>query len=176
MKNYNEYIKLLESTKVKYYEPILPKGSKKEFIDILIKDFEKQLKNDPKFAMYIHDKPVTDVEEIRKFFNSDDINNITHEVIHIKQQEKYPKMFGYLLKQAQKDWDELEKNNNITKNMRGYLSNPPEIMAYAFSYIYITKKKIGEDMYGKIDDIYKQIGGEVYDVFKKYVDFYEQNI
>jgi len=156
--------------RVKIYEPLLSIVDKDVMVNAIVKMTIKQ------GGFYVDDKLVKDEEEIIKDLETSNMNDLTHEYIHSLQEEKYPEMFGLILKQTSEDWDKLEKDGTITKNMKAYLSNPPEIMCYAFSYVYKKKKNVGEKIYGEINKSYEKIGGEIYVLFLKYVDFYEKNI
>jgi hypothetical protein len=159
--------KLFENTKkLKYYEPILPKKTKKQMVDELSDGIFKD-------GIWEYDKLISKKKDIKKSLMKSNMNGTIHEYIHQVQMKKYPDMFGYELKISKKDWDNLEKNK-VTKHMRDYLSNPPEIMAYAFSYSYDKIKKNKEHI--NFLDYYEQIGGEINDLFLKYVDFYINNI
>jgi hypothetical protein len=96
-------------------------------------------------------------------------------------------MFGYELKwtnlDQEKTFNEVKKKQKdkeyqikIPKNYSEYLSNPSEIMAYAFSVAHSKKHKDVDDNAFGVEMLYDSIGGNVNELFLKYVDFYKKNI
>jgi hypothetical protein len=173
---YLKHFKIFESSKLKYYDIILPPKSKKECVDILLKDFEKQGSDAKMFDT--DGNPLTQKDlksgKLKKFINSLPLKILQHEVIHIKQTQMYPDMTSATKKV---NFDKIFSNDNEHKK---YLSLPTEIMAYAFSHA-VNDKSIDEELKDKsefikkpIYDKYKEIGCEVFKLYKYYIKEYQK--
>ena len=105
-------------------------------------------------------------EWIKDAISGKDIGTLGHEVIHALQ--KNTDMFKNLppldyLGDPEVDWDNFEKD---AERKKYYYSRPPEIMCFAWTY-FINKDNTKKE--------YERIGGNVYEVFMKYVNKYSQD-
>lgn len=96
-----------------------------------------------------------EIEKIIKQKNGEAI--LRHETVHALQKEKAP----YLFKGSNK------LGKDITKDKKKYISLPSEIMAFALSNV------LGDKKY---EALYKEIGGNVYKLYLKYIDEYKNQI
>jgi len=73
------------------------------------------------------------------------------------------------------DWDDFEADR---ERKRVYFSRPPEIMAFAYDVATRAPAPPGEGITGWQETIkeYQDIGGDVYDLFLKYVKDYNKAI
>lgn len=173
-----DYDKIVSKFNLKKYPTIIPPDDKEECIKILLKDFEKDLKDDPENTkVYFGEgneegmgkeefEDGTIEQEIRKI----DIESTRHEVVHAIQKKKYPEMLENELAGKEKFWSTIFDNY---ENHKIYLSIPGETMAYAFSWVVGDEHK----MFGKtIKQRYEDIGGKVLDFFNEYVKEYKEKL
>ena len=161
--------------KLKEYKLIYPPKTKKECVDIMIKNAKYQFKLDPNLKIegtgsnkgeFYKD----DLEngKLEKFFYTFPLRKLQHESIHAIQTIRYKDMWSG-------DMSFFKNIMTDEKSYKKYLSMPSEIMAYAFSasvkYKGSNLKKGG--IYSKsIYNKYEEIGGEVFKLFKKYYKGY----
>lgn len=175
---FNDFIN--ESTKkLKKYPIIIPPDNKEDCIDILIEDSISTLKDDEGELSFPGKKYKSgeeiDIDEIRKDWENTDLHVLQHEYIHAIQTKKYEDMWEGTPTDSE-FWDNLFSHEKIDEDFKTYLSMPAEIMAYAFSWVKTkgTNDSLLRNKKVPIYDIYKEIGGDVYELFKHYVNGYEK--
>ena len=99
----------------------------------------------------------------------DDI--IPHEAIHALQMREMPEILKGL---PEIDLGDSWETSSPAQQQK-YYSRPPEIMAFAYDYVADVGASSGatrEELY----NAYEEIGGEVFETFKKYIEAYKKRL
>ena len=114
-------------------------------------------------------------EEPRKgtyadFVETLDDDVVAHEAIHALQMRELPELYDGL---PPVDLGSSFEESS-TEQQQKYYSRPPEIMAFAYDYAAnITSGGVSPD---ELYQDYEEVGGEVFEIFKKYVEAYKKRL
>jgi len=144
--------------KLKKYSVVVPPTSKEECINILLNN-DATSKGTCAINVNGKDVEVDCVAAIKKM----SINTLRHEALHVLQMEKIPDIFKNLPKLSHKF------NTSEDYKKKHYYNRPPEIMAYAYDACMGVNTKLN-------DKVYKEIGGDVYDLYLHYKEEYSKKI
>ena len=172
---------LNESKKMKKYKIIIPPKTKRECVALQLKGFAKDVKEyGDEAKVFIKNKEYGEKElengELEKAMMTEtSLETDQHEAIHTIQLEKYPEMWDGQ-PQGEKFFSTIFDDDEAHNK---YLSMPSEIMAYAFSFA-IGDKSGEKELKNKSKfikqpeyDKYEQIGGEVFELYKHYINEYK---
>ena len=105
------------------------------------------------------------------FVKTLDDDVVPHEAIHALQMREIPELFNGLPEIDLGDsWEESSPGQQ-----QKYYSRGPEIMAFAYDYVADVGASSGatrEELYNS----YEEIGGEVFEMFKKYIEAYKKQL
>lgn len=145
-----------QSKKLKRYPVVVPPTSKKECIDVLLSD--KTMSEGP-WATNVKGKTVEMTAE--EAFKKMDLNTLRHEALHALQLKQIPGIFKNLPKLSH----QFDSPEDYKK--KHYYNRPPEIMAYAYDSCMGVNTRSS-------DKTFKEIGGDVYDLYLHYKEEYKK--
>ena len=154
-----DYI-LKEATlkKLKRYPVIIPPTGKEECINILLNN---EATSKGPWITNVRGKDVETTAE--EAFEKMNIKTLRHEALHALQMEQIPDIFKNLPKLSH------QFNTSEDYKKKNYYNRPPEIMAYAYDASMGVNTKLA-------DRIYKEIGGDVYDLYQHYKQEYKNTL
>lgn len=147
---------LLEKNQLKAYPIQIPPSSREGCVKLMKQS--KRMSQGP-WVKNINGKDVEiDFEDAIKEWS---MSNLQHETVHALQDLNIPEIFKNLPELSHKfgSSEEYKKKH--------YYNRPTEIMAYAYD------TAMGVDS-AKNEKTYKEIGGEVYELFQHYVKEYKK--
>ena len=124
----------------------------------------KQYMNNPDEEWNTNDGEVSGIDEWIAALPKEDYR---HEAIHALQMKEWP---GWIESFGEIDLPPGDFGKLPAEQMVSYYSRPPEIMAFAFD-VASGHPKAQENI-----DIYQKIGGDVFELFNKYIQEYKQKL